>query len=102
MYINEITKGDWKINRHAETCVEVGNRSICSTGGYQSNADSEKVWAENVANAKLISFAGNLAQKYNIEAFEELCQALAHAVDLLPAGNARNMAAKALKKATQL
>ncbi len=100
--MKNITKGYWKINKHSKTCVEVDNRSICSTGGYQSNVDSVRVYEENEANAKMIAVAGNLAQKYNIEAFEHLYQALSHAVIDLPTGSVKNMATEALKKAIKI
>lgn len=59
------TKGEWAINYHSATTVEVkgSNRSIASTGGYQTNAEnSEIVFNENIANAKLISAAPELLE----------------------------------------
>lgn len=53
--MSNFTPGPWAIIH--ETMVMSGNRSIASCGGYYSNMDSEKVRAENIANARLIAAA---------------------------------------------
>lgn len=63
------TPGPWLISSITETAVEnASGRGICSTGGYQQNFDTERVYRENIANARLIAAAPDM--------FEALC--LAH------------------------
>ena len=55
------TPGPWRISKLTETAVEDGDgRGICSTGGYQQNFDTERVYQENRANARLIAAAPDL------------------------------------------
>jgi hypothetical protein len=69
------TKGEWIINKHSATTVELrgSSRSIASTGGYQTNgADSLKAFNENIANAKLIAAAPDLIEAlYNLIEYAE-------------------------------
>lgn len=66
-----ISKGKWATDKRAALRV-VGEDgiTIASTGAGQSG-DNREV---QIVNAKLIAFAGNLAQKYNIEAIEDLIE----------------------------
>ena len=59
------TQGEWTVSRISATTVEVkgSNRSIASTGGYQTNgAEWDTVIAENEANALLIAAAPDLLE----------------------------------------
>ncbi len=63
------TEGPWSIHNRGEFNV-VGadkRRTICSTGGYSESSNSERVYYENIANARLIAAAPELlemARKY--------------------------------------
>lgn len=54
------TPGPWKVEM--KTMVMAGRRSICSAGGYSQNFDTEKVAAENQANARLIAAAPDMLE----------------------------------------
>jgi uncharacterized membrane protein YccC len=55
------TKGPWRVSRLTETTVENSHgRGVCSTGGYQQNFDTERVYQENRANARLIAAAPDM------------------------------------------
>lgn len=55
------TPGPWKIDPKTSTrIVGAGDRGIASAGGYFNNQDSAAVYAENEANARLISAAPDL------------------------------------------
>lgn len=54
----EFTKGPWTIR--FGTTILAGNRLVGSTGGHQSNVNSDAVNAENEANAHLIAAAPDL------------------------------------------
>lgn len=59
------TQGEWAINKYSATTIELknSNRSIASTGGYQTNTeDAEQVHLENLANARLIAAAPELLE----------------------------------------
>lgn len=56
----KFTRGPWRISRISQTTVEAGDRGICSTGGYQQNFDSERIYAENIANGRLIAAAPDM------------------------------------------
>lgn len=77
----QIAKGKWKeTGSFEELWVDVPNktktttiyRGICNVKCYDSNNPD---YEEAKAHAELIVLAGNLAQKYNIEAFEGLLRA---------------------------
>jgi hypothetical protein len=53
------TPTPWQIGEYTPYTVEHGRRSICSTGGYSSNVNPERVSAENIANAEFIVRACN-------------------------------------------
>jgi len=59
------TQGEWVIKKHSATTIELknSNRSIASTGIYQTNTeDAEQVYLENLANARLIAAAPKLLE----------------------------------------
>lgn len=91
------TKGEWVINKNSSTTVEVkgSNRSIASTGGYQTNTnESENIYNENIANAKLIAAAPEL-----LESLVNLLKWSAHFPEAM---NDEIIQAKnAIKKATE-
>ena len=59
----EYTPGPWYISSVSETQVfAVGERSICSAGGYATNAPGENYASENRANAHLIASAPELLE----------------------------------------
>lgn len=61
----KFTKGEWEINKQASNTVQIKgtNRSIASTGGYSTNGiDTDTIFEENKANAKLISAAPELLE----------------------------------------
>ena len=59
---SKFTPGPWRLSKFSETTVEAGDRGICSTGGYQQNFDTERVYSENRANARLIASAPDLLE----------------------------------------
>lgn len=64
------TQGEWEINHQSATTIQLkgSNRSIASTGGYSVNTqEADRVYEENLANAKLISAAPEL-----LEALKEI------------------------------
>jgi hypothetical protein len=103
------TKGVWAIHSRYGRCnVSAPNgRSICSTGGYSSNAqDSGVIRAENEANAALIAEAGTVANETGLSprqladqraellaALDEICQEFAQQHPLIKKG--RDIIAKA-------
>lgn len=57
------TKGPWRISKYAKFNIENSTgRSVASAGGYSSNTNGEKIYNENIANAKLIAAAPDLLQ----------------------------------------
>ncbi len=58
----KFTKGPWSLCDKVSTLVTSGNRSIASTGCYQTNVDFDKTHDENIANAHLIAAAPELYQ----------------------------------------
>lgn len=59
-FLMKHTPGPWVIKH--EFNVYAGNRSVAACGGYSQNFDHEKVHAENVANAHLVSAAPDLLE----------------------------------------
>jgi len=67
MVETKFTPGPWRISRFAETSVEtLEDRGICNTGGYQQNFDTDRVFAENLANARLVAAAPDLFEALTI------------------------------------
>lgn len=90
------TKGEWEINKHSATTVQIKglNRTIASTGGYQVNTkESESIYNENIANAKLIAAAPDLLDALN------RCRSLLEQLGY-GNGNVCEKAIAAIKKAT--
>jgi len=61
----KFTKGPWEVDPKAEFNVRVvgAGRSICSTGGYTTNADHGEHVEENRRNARFIAAAPELYEK---------------------------------------
>ncbi len=60
---HDFTPGPWLISSISKTTVENrSGRGICSTGGYQQNFDTERVYRENLANARLIAAVPDLLE----------------------------------------
>lgn len=68
------TPGKWIIKYQFNVYNEKG-RHIAACGGHSSNIDAEKVYAENVSNAQLISAAPELF---------EACKNILHALENCP------------------
>lgn len=59
------TPGPWEVNPRGQTNVYQAHteRGVATTGGYQNNRmDPEALWAENVANARLVAAAPDLLE----------------------------------------
>lgn len=66
------TAGPWHVRMPIDTCVEAaGGRSICTTGGYASNATDEWV-EENPANAERIVACVNALDGLNPDAIADV------------------------------
>ena len=80
------TPGPWMPDESSGICNVTGShgRSICSTGGYQNNAeDVRNVRAENEANAARIVACVNACEGINPEAVPDMLAALEGTVDCL-------------------
>ena len=79
---DEITKGDWVIenNNRSHMSLQSGNVRIADFWGHLN----EKVFPEDRgmrSNVDLVTYSAELAQKYNIEHFQDVVEAFAIAVE---------------------
>jgi hypothetical protein len=80
----KITQGKWFVNtnnRH-DVWLENGSKIAIVWSGECKNDYSDTLKME--ANTELIALAGNLAQKYNLEAMEDCVKALKEAMAEVP------------------
>ena len=74
----DITSGEWKNQTFLNSKIKYRHVITSSNGDTVARIlrDDSDNSEQQLADAELIVFAGNLAQKYNIEAFEEMYKAL--------------------------
>ena len=77
---NKITQGEWivNINNRHDVYLKGGYR-IAEVWSGDSSFDRKDAEIQE-ANTEFIAFAGNLAQKYNLEAIEDCIHALKEAL----------------------
>ncbi len=80
----KITQGKWYVNSSNwhDVYIEDGYR-IAEVWSGEGNETREDILKQE-ANTELIALAGNLAQKYNLEAFEACVEALKEALSEIP------------------
>lgn len=92
----KFTPGPWKQIERAKGSVEsINGRGIATCMGYTDTGNYEKCYAENIANAKLIAVAPELADAlegilfhcgesgFNSHGFKDIDSAIENAKDVL-------------------
>jgi hypothetical protein len=96
-----ITKGEWEVDKSGEFVI-ANDTAIADI--YPEFTDIIHNHEERKANAQLIALAGNLAQKFNLEAYEEVVEACKEALKKMNEYGMLqpdNFLTRALKKATE-